>query len=170
MKYLAFFIVGIVPCLTWASDSEVCNVQKDSVSFISDWKIGESKIKVLSTQDGKELLVDHGRVVFVGDFNDDDIDDFIFEASTGVGSSGDRFFSFLLQCHGYLKLIGASYFAKVEVMESGGRQENVFKDIKVYSYKRESSGRIKYKDGEPLTTPHIWRFNSESQKYEGESE
>ncbi|MFJ2466229.1 hypothetical protein [Pseudomonas sp. NPDC087615] len=163
-------MIGILPSLTWASAREICDVQKDSISFISDWKVGESKVEVLSTQDGKELLVDHGRIVFVGDLNNDNIDDFIFEASTGVGSSGDRVFSFLLQCHGYLKLIGANYFAKVEVLEPGGGQGDVFKDIKIYSYKRESNGRIKYKGGEPLTTPHVWRFNSESQKYEGESE
>ncbi|MFI8397779.1 hypothetical protein ACIGEI_24055 [Pseudomonas sp. NPDC078863] len=170
MKYLSFFLIGILPGLTWASEGEICDVQKDSISFISDWKVGESKVKVFSTQDGKELLVDHGTTVFVGDLNNDNIDDFIFEASTGVGSSGDRVFSFLLQCHGYLKLVGADYFAKVEVQESGSGQGGVFKDIKIFSYKRESNGRIKYEGGEPLTTAHVWRFNYESQKYEGESE
>lgn len=118
----------------------------------------------------EKTLVDHGSIVYAGDLNNDGNDDFIFEASTGVGSSGDRVFSFLLQCHGYLKPLGAPYFAKVEVLEPESEQKNVFKDIKIYSYKRNSNGSIQRKGGEPLMTPHIWHFNPDSQKYEGESE
>lgn len=169
MKYL-ILLISLLPAAAWSSVSDVCNLEQDSKSFISDWKSGSSKTKVLSTQDDKEFLIDHGRIIYVGDLNNDGNEDFIFEASTGVGSSGDQVFSFLLQCHGYLKLIGADYFAKVEVAEPDSDQKNVFKEIKIYSYKRNSDGSIQQKGGEPLTTPRIWRFNIESRKYEGESE
>lgn len=169
MKYI-LLLISLLPAIAWSSGSQVCSPELDSKSFITDWKLGGTKTKVLSTQNGSEFITDHGRVVYVGDLNSDGNDDFIYEASTGVGSSGDRVYSFLLQCHGYLKLLGADYFAKVEVVESDSAKANVFKDIKIYSYKRNSDGSIQQKGGESLTVPHVWRFNSGSQKYEGESE
>lgn len=169
MKYF-LLLIGLLPGIAWSSVGDICNPEQDSKSFISDWNLGNSKTKVLSMQDGKDFLVDHGSIVYAGDLNNDGNDDFIFEASTGVGSSGDRVFSFLLQCHGYLKPLGASYFAKVEVLEPESEQKNVFKDIKIYSYERNSNGSIQRKGGETLMAPHIWHFNPDSQKYEGESE
>ncbi|WP_033050267.1 hypothetical protein [Pseudomonas sp. Ant30-3] len=168
MKYF-LLLISLLPAAAWSSVGDLCNLEQDPISFITDWNSGSSKTKLLSTQDGKEFLIDHGRILYVGDLNNDGNDDFIFEASTGVGSSGDQVFSFLLQCHGYLKLLGADYFAKVEVVEKENKQKNYFKEIKIYSYKRNSDGSIQHKGGMPLTTPHIWKFNVESQKYEGKS-
>lgn len=169
MKY-SFLLIVLCPAIAWSSVGEICNPEQDSKSFITDWNLGYGKTKVLSTQEGKEFLVDHGRIAYTVDLNQDGNDDFIFEASTGVGSSGDKVFSFLLQCHGYLKSLGASYFADVKIMDQDEDRNKGFRDIKVFSYKRNSDGSIQQKNGEPLTTPHIWQFNPESQKYEGDSE
>lgn len=169
MKYF-LLLISLLPAVAWSSGSAVCNPEQDSKSFITDWRSGSTKTKVLSTQNGAEFLTDHGRVIYLGDLNNDGNDDFIYEASTGVGSSGDRVYSFLLQCHGYLKLLGADYFAKVEVIEPEIAKTNAFKHIKIYSYKRNSNGSIQQKGDELLAVPHIWHFNSDSQKYEGESE
>jgi hypothetical protein len=168
MKYF-LLLFSLSSTFVWSAEGEVCNSDTDSKSFITDWKSGNSKTKVLATVSTTEFITDHGRIVYTGDLNGDNNDDFIYEASTGVGSSGDKVYSFLLQCHGYLKLVGSDYFAKVEVLDSDS-SGNKFKDIKIYSYKRNSNGSIQQKGKEALMTPHVWKFNSETQKYEGESE
>ncbi|SDS97889.1 hypothetical protein [Pseudomonas prosekii] len=169
MKYL-FVLIGLFSTLAWSVEGEFCNADTDSKSLITDWKLGDGKTKVLATISSTEFITDHGRIVYTGDLSGDSNDDFIYEASTGAGSSGDRVFSFLLQCHGYLKLVGSDYFAKVEVLDSDKSSGAKFKNIKIYSYKRNPDGSIQQKGGEELMTPHVWRFNPETKKYEGGSE
>jgi len=45
-----------------------------------------------------------------------------------------------------------------------------FKEIEIYSYIRNSSDQIRYKDDKAMTRPHRWRFNPQTQRYEGQSE
>ncbi|RON02637.1 hypothetical protein [Pseudomonas brassicacearum] len=169
MKYLPLLLI-LFPITTWSAESKVCSAETDQKSFITNWREGNNQVQVLSTISGTEFVIDHGRIVFDGHLNGGENNDFIFEATTGAGSSGDRVYSILLQCHGYLKLIGSDYFAKVEVMDESEGNDSGFKDIKIYSYKRDAQGGISYKGKEALMTPHIWRFNPETKKYEGKSE
>jgi len=44
------------------------------------------------------------------------------------------------------------------------------KDIEIYSYIRDKRGRIRYKGEKAMTRPHLWQFDPQTQRYEGQAE
>lgn len=154
-----------------ATASGLCDPRNDSKYFLSQWSdSGESPEDILSSSDGKEFSVDPGHVVYRGDLNGDGVEDFIFNSRVGIGSSMDSTFAFLIQCRGYLKHAGGDYFAGVKVLDGARKDGGNFKEIEIYSYIRNSSGQIRYKGDKAMTRPHLWRFNPQAQRYEGQSE
>ncbi|ETD38278.1 hypothetical protein HKW95_28925 [Pseudomonas chlororaphis subsp. aurantiaca] len=158
-----------LPIVAMASD--LCAPETDSKYFLSQWsESGDRPEDMLSSFDGKEFSVDPGHVVYRDDLNGDGFEDFIFNSRVGIGSSMDSTFAFLIQCRGYLKHVGGDYFAGVKVLEGSPKGGDGFKDIEIYSYIRNLHGQIRYKGNEAMTRPHLWRFNPQAQRYEGQSE
>lgn len=169
MKRLLLLCMSWLPLVAMATD--VCNEETDARYFLTKWsERGEEPEDMLSRIDGKEFSTEPGHVVYIGDLNGDGIEDFIFNSRVGIGSSMDSTFAFLIQCRGYLNYAGGSYFAGVKVLDSPPKNGGDFKDIKIYSYIRDKRGQIRYKGEEALTRPHLWQFNPQTQRYEGQSE
>jgi len=168
MKYIFAFLL-FSPMVS-AATVDVCNTSGGAKHFISQWSEGGDHIDTLSRVSGEKFSVQEGEVVYSGDLNGDGIKDFIFTSYGSEGSSKDKTYEILIQCKGYLKFVGGDYFAKVEVIEKSSGAISGFKDIQVYSYQRDGDGNVRYKGKDALTTPHKWSFNSETKKYEGESE
>ncbi|MNB64537.1 hypothetical protein D3C87_557080 [compost metagenome] len=169
MKRLLVLCVSWLPIAVMAAD--VCNQEADSKYFLSQWsQSSEHPEDILSSLDGKEFSIDPGHVVFRGDLNGDGIEDFIFNSRVGIGSSMDSTFAFLIQCRGYLRYSGGDYFAGVKVLDGPPKGGGEFKDIEIYSYIRDKRGRIRYKGEKAMTRPHLWQFNPQTQRYEGQSE
>ncbi|KJZ66015.1 hypothetical protein VD17_11135 [Pseudomonas fluorescens] len=169
MNRLLLLLVSWMPVTAMAS--VLCNPENDSKYFLSQWSDrGDGPEDIVSSFDGKEFSVDPGHVVYRGDLNGDGVEDFIFNSRVGIGSSMDSTFAFLIQCRGYLKHAGGDYFAGVKVLDDAPKDGGDFKDIEIYSYIRNSLGQIRYKDDKAITRPHLWRFNPQAQRYEGQSE
>lgn len=168
MRY--FFAFLIFSPVVSAATIDVCDAPGGAKHFISQWSDGGENIDVLSRVNGEKFSVQEGKVVYNGDLNGDGVKDFIFSSYDSEGSSKEMTYGFLIQCKGYLKFVGGDYFARVEVLEKSPVAAGGFKDIQVYSYQRDGDGNIRYKGKQALTTPHAWTFNSETKKYEGESE
>ncbi|MFJ4251612.1 hypothetical protein SAMN04488483_4224 [Pseudomonas helmanticensis] len=169
MKRLLVLCVSWLPIAVMAAD--VCNQEADSKYFLSQWsQSSEHPEDILSSLDGKEFSIDPGHVVFSGDLNGDGIQDFIFNSLVGIGSSMDSTFAFLIQCRGYLRYSGGGYFAGVKVLDGPAKGGGEFKDIEIYSYIRDKRGRIRYKGEKAMTRPHLWQFDPQTQRYEGQAE
>lgn len=168
MRYIFAFLF-LSPVVN-ASTVDVCDAQGGAKHFISQWSEGGDNVDILSRISGEKFSVQEGKVVYSGDLNGDGVKDFIFSSYDSEGSGKDRTYGFLIQCKGYLKFVGGDYFAGVKVEEKSSDSANGFKDIQIYSYKRDGEGNIRYKGKEALTTPHTWSFNLETKKYEGKSE
>ncbi len=82
----------------------------------------------------------------------------------------DSTFAFLIQCRGYLRYSGGGYFAGVKVLDGPAKGGGEFKDIEIYSYIRDKRGRIRYKGEKAMTRPHLWQFDPQTQRYEGQAE
>ncbi|WP_429538803.1 hypothetical protein [Pseudomonas fluorescens] len=156
--------------LASATEPEVCQSRAGPYWFLSEWNDDDDPTTSLTEMNGTELTMEHGAVVYHGDLNGDGKKDFIFTSYSSQGSSRDSTFAVLIQCRGYLKFAGGEYFAKAEVPEGQPTVKGGYKDILFSSYKRDASSNIVYRGEEALVTPHLWRFNPQSQKYEGESE
>lgn len=150
---------------------DICIQVTDARYFLSKWsERGEESEDMLSRVDGTEFSVESGDVIYTGDLNGDGIEDFIFNSRVGIGSSMDSTFAFLIQCRGYLKHAGGDYFAGVKVLDGSPKNGGDFKDIEIYSYIRDKRDQIRYKGKEAMTRPHLWQFNPQTQRYEGQSE
>lgn len=169
MKQLLLLCMAWLPIAAMAVD--VCSQETDSRYFLSKWsERGEDPEDILSRIDGKEISIEPGEVAYRGDLNGDGIEDFIFNSRVGIGSSMDSTYAFLIQCRGYLKYSGGDYFAAVKVLDGPPKGGRDFRDIEIYSYIRNRRGQIRYKGEEAMTRPHLWRFNPQTQRYEGQSE
>lgn len=113
---------------------------------------------MISRVAGDEFSVEEGKVVYNEDLNGDGIKDYIFLSYSSAGSSGDFTYNFFIQCRGFLRNVGGDYFADVEVL-STHPESSLYKDIKIFSYNRDKQDQIMHRDGKPLITPHVWRFN-----------
>lgn len=154
-----------------AMASEICNEDSDTKNFLSQWiENGESVRDIHSRFDEGKFYWERGKVVYRGDLNGDGRDDFIFLSYSSHGSAGDMTYAFLIQCRGYLKHAGGDYFAGVKVLDGPPQDGGDFKDIEIYSYIRDKRDQIRYKGEEAMTRPHLWRFNPQTQRYEGHSE
>ena len=169
MKRLLLLWIGWLPLTSVAS--EMCDSETDKKYFLSQWSEGRDHPQdILSAIDGERFSLERGKVIYRGDLNGDGEKDFIFNSYDSVGSAKDSAFAFLIQCRGYLKFMGGDYFAGVKVLDGVPQGGGTFKEIEIYSYIRDRRGQIRYKGKEAMTRPHLWHFNPQTQRYEGQSE
>ncbi|WP_248742392.1 MULTISPECIES: hypothetical protein [unclassified Pseudomonas] len=169
MKRLLLLCMSWLPMAGMASD--FCNEESDTKTFLTQWKdSGESVEDIHSGFYDGEFSLERGKVVYQGDLNGDGRDDFIFLSYSSHGSAGDMTYAFLIQCRGYLKHTGGDYFAGIKVLDGPPKNGGDFKDIEIYSYIRDKRGQIRYKNNVAMTRPHLWQFNPQTQRYEGQSE
>lgn len=166
MKFL--FVFALFATAVNAAPIDVCSPQEGAKYFLSKWSEGEREFDILSRVEGDSFSLEEGKVVNVEDINGDGVKDAIFLSYSSGGSSGDFIHEFLVQCHGFMRNVGGEYFADVKVLDSHS-EISQFRDIKVYSYKRDKQDQIMHKDGKPLTSEYVWRFNPETKLYEGGS-
>lgn len=162
-------------CMTWlpmaSIATDLCNSETDTKNFLSQWmERPDYVLDIHSSFHDDGFIREEGKVVHRGDLNGDGQEDFIFTSYSSHGSAGDMTFAFLIQCHGYLKHIGGDYFAGVKVLDGPPRNGGDIKDIEIYSYIRDKHDQIRYKGSEAMTRPHLWQFNPQTQRYEGQSE
>ncbi|WP_256580563.1 MULTISPECIES: hypothetical protein [unclassified Pseudomonas] len=170
MKRLSLMCMAWLPMASMAMD--VCNSESDTKHFLSQWSESRDNKPddILSGLHKDQFSVEYGKVVYRGDLNDDGQEDFIFTSYSSRGSAGDSTFAFLIQCHGYLKHVGGDYFARVKVLDGPPKNGGDFKDIAIYSYVRDKRDQISYMGKDALTRRHLWQFNPQTQRYEGQSE
>lgn len=169
MKRLLLLCMGWLPMAGMASD--FCNEKSDTKNFLSQWvERADYVLDIHSSFYDDRFRREEGKVVYRGDLNGDGQEDFIFTSYSSHGSAGDLTFAFLIQCHGYLKHAGGEYFAGVKVLDGPPKNGGDFKDIEIYSYIRDKRAQIRYKNNVAMTRPHLWQFNPQTQRYEGQSE
>ncbi|MDX9671819.1 MULTISPECIES: hypothetical protein [unclassified Pseudomonas] len=166
MKY--FFALAFFATAVQAAPVDVCYPTEGPKHFLSQWTEDSRTTDMISRVAGDEFSVEEGKVVYNEDLNGDGIKDYIFLSYSSAGSSGDFTYNFFIQCRGFLRNVGGDYFADVEVL-STHPESSLYKDIKIFSYNRDKQDQIMHRDGKPLITPHVWRFNPETKLYEGES-
>jgi len=166
VKY--FFALAFFATAVQAAPVDVCYPTEGPKHFLSQWTEDSRTTDMISRVAGDEFSVEEGKVVYNEDLNGDGIKDYIFLSYSSAGSSGDFTYNFFIQCRGFLRNVGGDYFADVEVL-STHPESSLYKDIKIFSYNRDKQDQIMHRDGKPLTTPHIWRFNPKTKLYEGES-
>lgn len=162
------FIFAFLATAANAATVDVCSPAGGAKYFLSPWTEGVRDFDLLSRVDGEKFSIEEGKVVISEDINGDGVKDFIYLSTSSGGSSGDFIYEFLIQCRGFLRNVGGEYFAGVKVLDTHPAN-SLFRDIEIYSYNRDKQDQIMHRDGKPLTTSHVWRFNSETKLYEGES-
>lgn len=149
----------------FASQDKICIEDLKTRSLVSEWAEGDSAINILTSVHGLEISRERGRIAYQDDLNGDGDTDYIVESLDSEGSAKDRIHGIYIQCKGFLKYAGGDYFAGVRGIKVNS--ENL-KDIVFLSYQRDESNKIIYKNGEALTKNHVWSFNSNTGRYEGE--
>lgn len=162
------FVLALFATAARAAPVDVCYPTEGPKHFLSQWTEDSRTIDMLSRVQGEKFSIEEGKIVYNDDFNGDGVKDFIFLSYSSAGSSGDFTYGFFVQCQGFLRNVGGDYFADVKVLDSLP-ESTPYKDIQIYSYNRDKQDQIMHKNGKPLTTPHLWRFNPETKLYEGES-
>lgn len=164
MKRL-LILLALISSGVFTGEPEICKPDEMAKKFLSIWKEQGRAIAILSNIRDSQVSVEEGIVAYQGDLNGDGNEDYIFESLSSAGSAGDRTFDILIQCKGYLKFSGGDYFAGVREIRSGNLQ---YKDIVFDSYRRDKEGKIAFKGKQALTRSHVWRFNPQVGKYEGD--
>ena len=149
----------------FASEDKICKENIKTRSFLSEWREGDGVVNILTSIHDLEISRERGRIAYQDDLNDDGNADYIFESLDSEGSAKDRIHGIYIQCKGFLKFVGGDYFAGVRGIKVNS--ENL-KDIVFLSYQRNESNKIIDKNGEALTKNHVWSFNSNTGRYEGE--
>jgi hypothetical protein len=149
----------------FAGEGTICKENINSRSFLSEWREGDSAVNILTSIHDLEISKERVRIAYKDDFNGDGNIDYIFESLDSEGSAQDRTHGIYIQCKGFLKFVGGDYFAGVSGIKVNS--ENL-KAIVFLSYQRNKSNKIIYKNGEALTKAHVWAFNPNTGRYEGE--
>lgn len=164
MKTLSLILL-LTSLGAFAGEDKICKDNIKTRNFLSEWREGDTAANILTSIHELEISRERGRISSQDDFNDDGNADYIFESLDSEGSAKDRIHGIYIQCKGFLKFVGGDYFAGVREIKVNS--ENL-KDIVFLSYQRDESNKIIYKNGEALTKNHVWSFNSNTGRYEGE--
>lgn len=148
-----------------AGENAICKGDVTTRSFLSEWREGDTAVSILTNIRGLETFNERGRIAYQGDLNDDGNVDYIFESFDSEGSAKDRTFGIYVQCKGFLKPVGGDYFSGVNDVRAGSEK---LKEIVFLSYQRDESNNIIYTHGKALTKPHVWSFNPNTGRYEGD--
>ena len=159
-------ILSILSPLAYSADQNICKAYTGPKSFISHWVNDDISVDTLTTIDSNDLLKEDGKTHEVGDLNGDGNKDYIFEYYSSEGSSRDRTYNVLIQCHGFLANAGGDYFSGFKLDENEKTlTKGEYKRIVFLAYKRAGDGSIIYNGKNPKTEPQVWEYDKERKKY-----
>jgi hypothetical protein len=165
MKFTAFILL-VFASTAYSADQNICKAYTGPKSFISHWVNDDTSVDTLTTIDSNDLLKEDGKIHEVGDLNGDGNKDYIFESYSSEGSSRDRTYNILIQCHGFLANAGGDYFSGFKLDENQNPlTKGEYKRIVFLAYKRTWDGSIIYNGKTPKTEPQIWEYDKEQKKY-----
>ncbi|MBA1250976.1 hypothetical protein [Pseudomonas luteola] len=162
----SIFTLSILSPLAYSADQNICKAYTGPKSFISHWVSDDISVDILTTIDSNDLLREDGKTHEVGDLNGDGSKDYIFESYSSEGSSRDRTYNVLIQCHGFLANAGGDYFSGFKLDENEKNlTKGEYKRIVFLAYKRAGDGSIIYNEKNPKTEPQVWEYDKEQKKY-----
>lgn len=143
----SIFTLSILSPLAYSADQNICKAYTGPKSFISHWVNDDISVDTLITIDSNDLLKEDGKTHEVGDLNGDGNKDYIFESYSSEGSSRDRTYNVLIQCHGFLANAGGDYFFGFKLDENEKNlTKGEYKRIVFLAYKRAGDGSIIYNE------------------------
>ncbi|WP_312799314.1 hypothetical protein [Pseudomonas sp.] len=143
----SIFTLSILSPLAYSADQNICKAYTGPKSFISHWVNDDISVDTLITIDSNDLLKEDGKTHEVGDLNGGGNKDYIFESYSSEGSSRDRTYNVLIQCHGFLANAGGDYFFGFKLDENEKNlTKGEYKRIVFLAYKRAGDGSIIYNE------------------------
>lgn len=143
----SIFTLSILSPLAYSANQNICKAYTGPKSFISHWVNDDISVDTLITIDSNDLLKEDGKTHEVGDLNGGGNKDYIFESYSSEGSSRDRTYNVLIQCHGFLANAGGDYFFGFKLDENEKNlTKGEYKRIVFLAYKRAGDGSIIYNE------------------------